>query len=94
MFIQECKFPATSGNKLNILFFNARGLKGKLNDLSIFIASNAIKFDIIILNETWLTEHDKPLINLPDFTSYHSVRKSMPEVFQSLSGLNSLCQMN
>lgn len=49
-------------NQLNILFWNARGLRGKINELHNFINDN--NTDIICINETFLDEnHNLPMLN-------------------------------
>lgn len=68
---------STVPQSINILCLNIRSLRGKINDLTIFINSRNFTIDIVILNETWLDEHDTKFFNIPNYTSFHSVRKKV-----------------
>lgn len=55
-------------NALRAVHTIARSMKNKVEDLSIYFESTAVKFDINCITETWMTVHHQT----PFFPGYHS----------------------
>ena len=73
----SCQFPqhTIKNASLKILFQNVRSLRNKLTDLTNYVQYNRNTPHIIILNETWLSDYETDLFNLPGYQSFHSTRK-------------------
>lgn len=55
-------------NFLSALHVNARSIRSKIDDISIFLDTAAINFDMLMFTETWLTDDN----NVPSFPGYRS----------------------
>ena len=77
--MHRCQFPVKvlPPNSINMLCLNIRSLRGKIGVFTDFIDLNVNKFHIIILNETWLREGEQKFFNLPEYESFHSVRRKI-----------------
>ena len=64
----------TSGNNLNILQYNIRGLVNKQDDLKIFLKEYNI--DIALLCETWLSDFNVPRIDIPGYELVYKNREN------------------
>jgi hypothetical protein len=60
-----------NGRRLNILAWNARGLKNKIDELESAIGEYCV--DIVLISETFLKPHIR--INLPNFNCYREDRE-------------------
>ena len=59
---------------LRILHLNIRSLCSCMKDLCALLTSLKVKFDIICITESWLSDHTEPLYSLPGYNAYHSLR--------------------
>ena len=71
-YIKKSKFD---NNNFSILHINARSLTNKLDDVSHFVQSLAIKFTCIVVSETWF-DSNTVMVDLPDYTCYSVNRTS------------------
>ena len=69
------KFKANSSTSLLVFHLNARSIRNKLDELLVYLKSLAVKFHVLVLTESWLTDTDLSL-NVPGYTAYHSFRKN------------------
>eukprot|EP00660_Eupelagonema_oceanica_P013113 gene13113-18449_t len=80
--------PRTATKKaaksLRVLQLNCRGLKSKRYDVQRAIEAHAP--DIILLQETWLTDDDKP----PRFNGYDAVHRARPDYNAEAAGKGGL----
>ena len=68
--------PLKSNHDLAIFHVNIRSLFNKIDQLYALLELLKTKFYIICLTESWLSESNKDLVNLPNFNSYHSLRQN------------------
>lgn len=61
---------------INIFFINIRSLKYKLDELKTYIHNSKIKFDVIVVAETWLCKNDSGMFNIDGYNAFHNERKS------------------
>src|SRR3989442_647926 len=73
---------AASDKQLNIVYFNARSIKNKMDEFRIFVYQN--KPDIIGIVETWLNEDQ--LDSELEIKDYNFLRKDRKNEFQSQGG--------
>ena len=76
---QETSFHSFNGvnihvSDLNVLYFNARSIVGKLSEL-VDILSLLKSIYLIIIAEIWLTYDIAPYFNLPGYESAHVCRE-------------------
>ena len=55
-------------NNISILNINARSLVKHINELTVILNEFPIGFDVITVEETWLNDALKPLVNLDGYT--------------------------
>jgi hypothetical protein len=72
------QFPLHHDNKIfmNVFSMNIQSLRNKLNDFSIFVQQNPLKFHVIVLSETHLRQNELSNFNLPGYAAEHCVRES------------------
>ena len=65
-----------SSNDLTLVQLNVRGITNKQRELLDFINTVAgkEKIDIVLLQETWLTENSIPLVQMPGYKQFHQAR--------------------
>ena len=61
-------------NDLRILHLNIRSLCSNMEDLCALLTLIKVKFDIICITESWLSDHTEPLYSIPGYHAYHSLR--------------------
>ena len=96
------KFTGNSTLKLSIITINIRSFRRNCDEFIWFLNNLNIKFDIIILTETWLYETNTDLCNINGYKSVHSMRQERMGggvsifVHESLSfqSPNNLCKCN
>ena len=59
---------------MTILNFNIRSFNKNIDEFIAVISSCNIKYDIIVLTETWLRPHTQQLASIPGYMSYHCYR--------------------
>ena len=59
---------------MTILNFNIRSFNKNIDEFIAVISSCNIKYDIIVLTETWLRPHTQQLASIPGYVSYHCYR--------------------
>ena len=64
----------TLSNEFSVLQVNARSLQNKVDKLESLLHSFDFEFDIITVVETWETEENAPLINIPGFKKISKTR--------------------
>lgn len=69
------KFKSNSQTSLMMFHLNVRSIRNKLDELLVFLESLTVKFHVIVLTESWLTDDDTWLV-VPGYTGYHSVRNN------------------
>lgn len=67
------KFP--SGNSLSLLHINCRSIRNKQDEVNTLLQMLSVKFDLILLTETWLTVNDLPHL-LPGYQFEHLFREN------------------
>lgn len=60
-------------NLLSALHVNARSIRSKIDDISIFLETAAVNFDMLMFSETWLTD-DSDVPCFPGYRSEHLCR--------------------
>ena len=68
------KLATHDTNKINILHINSRSLPKNIDNIIAFLATLSTTPDILAVTETWLTNINKQLHQLPGYHSYHLVR--------------------
>ena len=68
------KFQSNHRN-LSIIHLNIRSINQNSDNFSVFLSNLNLKFDIICLSETWLTEGGALADFLPNHDAYHSCRR-------------------
>lgn len=71
----ECPSFLDIKTYMNILYLNARSLRNSLEDLEIFLTTLNYIVHVVVITETWLDSGDIAHFNLPNYHSFHSVRK-------------------
>ena len=61
-------------NKINILHINSRSLPKNIDNIIAFLTTLSTTPDILAVTETWLSNNNKQLHQLPGYHSYHLVR--------------------
>ena len=69
------KFTGNSTLKLSVITFNIRSFSRNFNEFIGFLNNLNIKFYIIILTETWLSETSIDFCNINGYKSVHSVHQ-------------------
>lgn len=64
-------------NGINILYFNARSIRNKFEEIELLIGSYKIKIHIIVITETWLDKNEIDFFNLENYNTFHSTREKM-----------------
>lgn len=59
---------------LNIVYFNSRSLRNKVDDINHFLNSTIQTVHAIMITETWLTAGEKDFFELKGYNSFHSTR--------------------
>ncbi len=57
----------TTNSNVQILHVNIRSLPHNFNEFLSFIQRQEIRYNIILLTETWLTDADEQLYPIPDY---------------------------
>ena len=73
-------FCSNNKTDLNVICYNIRSCNKNFDEFLVYIDSIKLKFDVIILVETWLTPRKLPLYSLEGYTGFHSVKRKMVEV--------------
>ena len=68
-------FPVND-NKLNIVHMNSRSLPKNFDKITAFLSCLSTPPDILAFTETWLTDNNKHLYQLPGYHSYHLIRNT------------------
>ena len=55
-------------NSISVLNINARSLVKHITELSVILDEFLVSFDVITVEETWLNDVLKPLVNLSGYT--------------------------
>lgn len=71
-YIKKSKFD---NKNFSILHLNARSLNNKLDDVTHFVQTLAIKFTCIVVSETWF-DSDSVMVDLPGYTCFAVNRTS------------------
>ena len=68
---------STANNNLNIIHLNVRSILSdtKFEDFNVFISRSKVKWHVICLSESWLTDDMTPLRQLEGYTGYFKNRK-------------------
>lgn len=64
----------TLGASMNILYFNARSVRNKFEEIQQYLDSSKRVFHIIIITETWLNKNETHLHYLRGYQAFHSTR--------------------
>ena len=67
------KFSTKKPN-LNVVCFNVRSFNKNGDEFLAYIDELKLKFDVIILTETWASVGTLPLISIPGYKAFHSIR--------------------
>lgn len=89
---QYCDDRLEKGD-MNILYFNIRGLKSKINELLNFISLFSYEVDIVVLVESWVQANEVCLINFPDYNVFNSCRLGRGGGICVLVRKNILCSL-
>ena len=68
-------FKVVNKHNFNILSFNIRSFSKNSDEFLVFLDNINIKFDIIILVETWATVNTLSLISIDGYKGFHSIRE-------------------
>lgn len=63
-------------DNLKIMYLNARSIINKVQDLQMFIETTNIKYDIIMITETWLEENQEKYFTFTDYECAFASRKN------------------
>ena len=71
-YLEDQLAPPNTPNNLSVLNYNVRSINNKIDDLHDFLFRLPIKFDIVMLTETWLRNSDSqnPLESINEYTPY------------------------
>ena len=73
----ECKsIKHESNNGLSIFHLNARSFVHNFDEIIMLLDSIEIKFNIIVISETWLQEYNKDLYQIEKYNAYHIARNN------------------
>jgi hypothetical protein len=64
----------TLGASINFLYFNARSIRNKFQEIENFINCSSRIFHVIVITETWLHKEEVKYYDLPNYQSFHSTR--------------------
>ena len=70
----KCLKKELSGKNINVLLCNIRSMRKNFNHLTAFIQQSAVKFSIVILNETHLDADEQTAYNLTGYTMHSQCR--------------------
>ena len=79
-----------SHNDFSILNYNVRSFHTNGNALIAAIDSIDTQFDCIVLSETWNTEDNYVLCNLPGYSSFHTFRP-LNHIYSISGGVSVFC---
>jgi exonuclease III len=63
-----------SDYEFNILYFNARSIRNKFDEITALLGSFEYRVDVVVIVETWLTDCECQAFNFRDYASYHTCR--------------------
>ena len=73
----ECKsIKYVSNHGLSIFHLNARSFVHNFDDIIMLLDSIEIKFNIIVISETWLQEYNKDLYQIENYNACHITRNN------------------
>ena len=73
----ECKsIKYVSNHGLSIFHLNARSFVHNFDDIIMLLDSIEIKFNIIVISETWLQEYNKYLYQIENYNACHITRNN------------------
>jgi exonuclease III len=64
-----------SDYEFNVLYFNARSIRNKFDEVTALLGSFKYKIDVVVIVETWLSEYECQSFNFKDYSSYHTCRE-------------------
>ena len=63
-------------SNLNVLCFNIRSFSKNIDEFLLYIENTKIKFDVLILVETWISPCTLPMCIIDGYQGFHSVRQT------------------
>lgn len=70
-----------NSNSLVMLYFNARSIKNKVEELNFILSQVKSKVHLIAISETWLSDDDTTCLNVKN---YSKITSSIEEIDQEV----------